>query len=351
MPMVILRPFIFVGKWIKQHWKLTIFLLVLIGGGFWYWRSQQAKAVEVLEFKKVERGSIKKSVNVSGLVEAKQKALLRFAAGGKVVFLGAKEGEMVKKWQTIAKIDSRDMQKRMQQDLNLYFNERMDFEQNRDDRRDVAPTNRLDRMSQKDQKDLENTVLSVEIQDIAIRNTVLSSPIEGVLVTSPTTVTGVNLSPTEGFEVIDPNSLVFKAAVDEADISLIKRGQLAEIELDAYPENPVSATVSAVAYRSSQTSKGTVFVVELPIVNNYQYAILERYRLGMNGDVDITIEQKEGVLFISLDSLIERDGKKFVRRKNGENSAEDVEVQTGLETDDTIEITAGLQEGDEVVVP
>jgi RND family efflux transporter MFP subunit len=347
--MVIFRPFIFVGKWIKEHWKLTI--LLLIAGGFWYWRSQQAKAVEVLEFKKVERGSVTKSVNVSGVVEAKQKALLRFAAGGKVVYLGAKEGELVKKWQTIAKIDSRDMQKRMQQDLNMYFNERMDFEQNREDRRDIAPTNRLDRMNQKDQKDLENTVLSVEIQDIAIRNTVLSSPIEGVLVTSPTTVAGVNLGPTDGFEVIDPNSLVFKAAVDEADISLIKRGQAAKIELDAYPDTPVEATVSAVAYRSSQTSKGTVFVVELPIINNYQYPILERYRLGMNGDVDITIEEKQDVLFISLDSLIERDGKKFVRRKNGENSAEDVEVQTGLETDDIIEITSGLQDGDEVVVP
>jgi RND family efflux transporter MFP subunit len=347
----IFRPVVAVGSWIKRHWKLSLFLLLLIGIGVWYWRSKTVKPVETLEFTKVKKETLVKKVNVSGLIDAKQKAVLRFAAGGKVVYLGAKEGEFVKKWQTIAKIDSRDLQKRLQQDLNSYFNERMDFEQGSDDRRDIAPTNKLNRTGQKEQKDLENTVLTVEIQDIAIRNTVLTTPIEGILVGLPTTVTGVNLSPTDTFEIIDPSSLVFKAAVDEADISSIKRGQKASIELDAYPDQPLTATVSAIAYRSSQTSKGTVFVVELPIVNDYQYPILERYRLGMNGDVDITVNTKENVLSIPLDTISEHDNKKFVKRRSGENSAEEVEIKTGLETDDVVEVTSGLKEGDEIVVP
>lgn len=347
----VLRPIFAVGKWFREHWLLSGFLVLVVGGGAWYWQNQQQRAIEVLEFTSVRRDTLLRTLNVSGVIEAKQKAMLRFAAGGKITYLGAKEGDLVKKWQTIARIDSADLQKRLQQDLNLYFNQRMDFEQNKDDRQDIAPTDRLGRMSQKDQKTLENSVLSVEIQDISIRNTVLSTPIEGVLVSTPTTVTGVNIGPTESFEVIDPNSLVFKAAVDEADISLVRKGQNASIELDAYPDDPITATVGAVAYRSSQSSKGTVFVVELPIINNYQYPLLERFRLGMNGDVDITVDKREDTLIIPINTLIERDNKTFVRRRTGENTADEVEIQTGLETDDEIEVLSGLNEGDEIVIP
>jgi RND family efflux transporter MFP subunit len=347
----LVRRLVVIATWPKRHWKLSLLIVIVLIGGFLFWRSRTQKPAEELTFTTVKRDKLVKTLNVSGVIEAKQKALLRFAAGGKVVALGAKEGEFVKKWQMIARIDSSDLQKRLQQNLNLYFNERMDFEQGADDRQDVAPTDRLGRLSQKEQKDLENSVLSVEIQDIAIRNTVLSSPIEGILVSAPTSVTGVNLSLTDAFEIIDPTSLVFKAAVDEADIPLVQKGQRANIELDAYPDQPISATVSAVAYRSAQTAKGTVFVVELPIVPDYQYPALERYRLGMNGDTDIVIEEKENVLQVPLDSIIERDDKTYVRKKTGEETTEEVEVKVGLETDDMVEIIEGLQEGDEVVEP
>jgi HlyD family secretion protein len=159
------------------------------------------------------------------------------------------------------------------------------------------------------------------------------------------------LGPTDIFEVIDPSSLVFQAAVDETDISLVKKGLKASIELDAYPDEPITASVSSIAYRSSQTSKGTVFVVELPIPIVSSQSAADKFRLGMNGDTDIVVDQKSDVLQIPIDTLIERDGKTYVRKKTGENSAEEVEITTGIENETMIEVTNGLQLGDQVVSP
>ncbi|MBW7955167.1 efflux RND transporter periplasmic adaptor subunit [Patescibacteria group bacterium] len=345
------RPFIFVAQWVRKHWKLSLFLLVIIIGVGYFGYKRSNPPPEQLEFVSVKRGTLTKKLNVSGIIDAKQKASIHYAAGGKVVYISAKEGDIVRQGQTLARVDTRDLQKRLAQDLNLYFNQRMTFETNAADRSIMAPTDDLNRAAQQDQKTLENSVLAVEIRDIAIRDASLTTPIGGILVAAPTGVAGVVLNPTDIFEVVDPSSLVFKAAVAETEIALVKNGQIATIELDAFPDEPLTASVSSIAYRSSQSSSGTVFVVELPLPIESSQSAVQRYRLGMNGDTDITVDEKEDVLQIPLDALIERDDKTYVRKRTGENSAEEVEIQVGLETDDMVEVISGLQENDEVVLP
>ncbi len=346
-----IRPFVFVAKWVRKHWKLSLFVVILLGIGGFIAMRRFNQPEEQLTFVPVQQGDLIKTINVSGIVDAKQKASLHYATAAKVTYIGAKEGDPVKRWQTLARIDVADQQKRMQQDLNNYFNQRMVFEQNADDRGDTILSDELGRQAQQDQKALENAVLDVEIRDIAIRNAALTSPIAGILVSAPSIVPGVVINPTDIFEVVDPNSLLFKAAVDETDIDLVQKGQQATIELDAYPDEPISATVSAISYRSSQSASGTVFVVELPLTNTGTQSAIERYRLGMNGDTDIIVDQRKDVLQIPIDSLIERDDKKYARRRTGENSAEEVEIQTGIENEEMIEVVSGLSAGDEVVAP
>lgn len=348
---LIRRPFVFVGNWVKRHWILSIILLIIFGGAGFFVYTRTNKAPEKLTFVPVTQDKLVKTLNVSGIIDAKQKATLHYSTGGKITYVGAQEGDIVKKNQTLARLDSRDLQKRLQADLNNYFTQRLTFDQNADDRGDTITSQAIGRQVQQDQNTLNNSVIDVEVRDIAIQNATLTTPIAGILVSAPTTVAGVVLGPTDIFEVIDPRSLVFKAAVDETDIPLVKRGQTASIQLDAYPEDPLSASVSAIAYRSAQTSKGTVFVVELPIPIISSQSAAERYRLGMNGDTDIVVDQRENVLQIPVDALTERDGKKFAKKKTGENTAQEVEIKTGIENETMIEVTDGLQLGDQVVLP
>lgn len=332
----------------KRKWKLILVLILIIGGIGYFLYSRQQAAQPKLTFVKPDVQDVVKTLDISGVVDAKEKASLRFASGGKVVYLGAKEGDALKKFQTIATIDRRTLEKQLQQDLNAYTRERWDWENRQDTTDYLVEGTTTRRAIDQEQTQLNDTVLDVEIQDIAIKNTVLSAPFAGILVSSPTAVTGVNLLATDVFEVVNPNTLTFKAAVDEADISQVKIGQPVKITLDAYPDQPLDGTVSFISYKSQQSASGTVFVVEIPIQGE---DLLNRYRLGMNGDAEITLATKQAVMTIPIDATRERDGKVFVDVKTGDQTSIERQIEVGLETDEVVEVVSGLRIDEEIVLP
>jgi HlyD family secretion protein/macrolide-specific efflux system membrane fusion protein len=344
----IIKPFLNkIVNFCKNHWKLLIFLLViLLLVIFWQFKSSQKNKAKLV-FQHPEIKNIVKKLEVSGVIDAKEKARLRFAGGGKVVYLGAKEGDQVKKGKTIATIDKIALEKQLQQDLNLYSKERLDWENTRDDIKDRWIDNTEKRTVDQAQLDLNNEVIDVEIKTEAIKNSALYAPFNGVLTFSPTAVAGTQLLATDYFEIVNPNSLIFKAAVDESDISKVKAGQLAKIQLDAYEDQEFDSSVNYIAYTSSQSSTGTVFVVEFPLSN----PDLNVFRIGMNGDVAITLAAKDNVLTVPYSATKERDNKFFVDVKNGPETYQEKEIQVGLVSDDEVEVISGLSENDEVLIP
>lgn len=341
---------------VQDRWKVLIVVaIVLIGLGLYISSKQQKGKVEVTTVNP-EYKTLTKTLDVSGVVDAKEKARLRFLAGGKVVYLGAKEGDAVKKWQTIATIDQATLEKQLQQTMNNYLKERWDWEElrdttveNSDGTTRVVPDLSTRRTVDKAQWDLDNSVLNVEIADIAIQNTRMISPINGILVTAPTAVAGTQLAATDVFEVVNPDTLVFRAAVDEIDIASVKPNQTAEIELDAYPDVFIDSNVNYISYTSVQTTTGTVFVVDFPIASTS--GSLDHYRLGMNGDVSIKLEEKPNVLVIPIEATRESDGKMYVDIQTDDGKTEAREITPGLETDEEIEVVDGLTTADRVVVP
>ncbi len=333
---------------IKKKWKLLLGILLIITLVIFFSLRSKANSVAELKFAHPVMQNITKTLDVSGHIDAKEKVRLRFIAGGKLTYIGAKEGDFVKKWQTIATVDKATLEKQLNQDLNTYMQERWDWETTQDANKDKVLLTNEQRTEDKNQWDLENTVLNVEIRDIAIKNSALYSPIEGILTVSPTSVAGMQILATDYFEIVNPETLTFRAAVDESDIALVQSGQKTTLVLDALPEEELTTTVSYISYVSTETSGGTAFIVEFPLSESQ---ISQLLRIGMNGDAKILLEEKENVLTVPAIALIQRDEKIYVNVKTGENEAEEREVLIGLETDDQAEILSGLSESDEIVVP
>ena len=334
-------------QFIRKHWKIIAILTILVILVIWFYFRNQAKNELKLTFAKPQIEDLTKVLEVSGVVDAKQKARLRFIAGGKIVYLGAHEGDLVKKWQTIATIDGATLKKQLEQDLNLYMKERWDFEQSKDDtgNYDLLPITTR-RTRDQEQWDLENEVLDVEIRDIAIRNTALTAPFDGILTVSPITNPGVQVLSTDYFEVVDPTTLIFRGQVDEADIAQINLSQTATIELDAYENEVFNSTVNFIAYSSSASSTGTVFLVEFPLQGN-----LDKFRLGMNGDVAIKIDSRNQVISIPFVATRERDGHVYVDVRTGDKTYEQREIKVGMETEEKVEVLEGLSLDDEILIP
>ncbi len=337
-----------VGHWMKARWLWILILVVVVGGlGWWQWSKSQSASSQA-KFEKPLRETIERTIGAPGIVRAQQIARLRFLAGGKVTFVGAKEGDFVKKGQTLAVIDRATLQKQLEQNLNSYERIRYDWDNFLDKNKDAPTSNELNLTTKKSQTNLDDTVLTVEIQNIAINNTVLSAPFAGVLTKAPTTSAGVQLTGSDFFEVISPESMQVIARIDEADIAKIAIGQTAVIQLDAFRDAPITSAVSKIGFSSVETGSGTQYEVEFPLNADS----IKQLRLGMNGDVTIKLGKSEDALTIPLLATRTRSGKTYVDVRIGDtDNTEERLIETGIETEERIEVISGLSENEEIAVP
>lgn len=308
---------------------------------------------EKYETAKVKKESLQQTISASGEVQSETQATLRFQASAQLAWVGVKEGDYVKKGQAIASLDKRSLEMTLKKELNDYMNERWDFEQTREDYNittnpleQYTLVNEVRRILEKAQFDLNNSVIDVEIADLAKKLATIISPIEGIVTTIESPVAGVNITPaTAEFIIADPSAMKFVADVDESDIAAVRIGQEVIISLDSYLEEEFEGQVSRIAFASITTSGGgTAFPVEIPLATNVD----QRFKVGMNGDAEIIIESRPETLTVPLEAIKRKEGQEYVQVIEGRKIKE-VEVKTGVSSDTKIEILEGLSEGQVVI--
>lgn len=301
----------------------------------------------------VSRKNLTKIISASGEVKSEKEITLKFQTSGKLAWVGVKEGDQVKKWQAIASLDKRELEKNLKKELLDYMNERWDFQADRetynvstDNLDQYTLSNAARRILEKAQFDLNRDVIDVEIAHLAVELATIITPIEGIVTKIETPVAGVNITPaTAEFIIADPKTVFFEINVDEIDIGQIKKGQKVIISLDAYPEEKIESEVKQISFQAETTSGGgTAFRVKTELPENKDL----KFRLGMNGDAEIIIKERENVLAVPASAVMKRKNRRYVFIvKNGR--AHKQEVKMGLITDTEVEIVSGLNQRDEVI--
>jgi len=339
-----------IWRFIKRHKIFSTIILVvfLVVVGWPTEKKVTANPTQKYETAKVQKEDLTDVVSASGTVQSENQIDLKFQTSGLLTWVGVKEGDRVQKWQAIASLDKRELQENLLKALRDYSKERWDFEEaNKVTYKDQIITDTIKRVLEKNQFDLDKAVADVEIKDLAIKLSTLVSPIAGIVIHIDIPVAGVNITPaTAVFTIADPSTMKFVANVDEADIGKVRIGQKAEITLDAYPDEKIEGTVGKIAFASVTTKGGgTAYPVEIYLPENKDL----QFKVGMNGDLEITIAGAKDVLSIPTESITEKDNKKFVRIIQG-RQIKQVEVKTGLVTETETQITEGLIGGETIIV-
>lgn len=334
-----------IWKWILTHKKISIPALIILLILVFIFRPKPPKPIATTT---IHPTNVTQVVSVSGTVAAKKSVNLTFPIGGTIAWLGVQKGDIVTAGQTIAMLDERTAQKNLQAALISYSLQRNTFDQNIANNNGINdPANALNdnmkRILQNNQYNLDQAVNSVELQDLARQQAVLTTPIAGLVTRADAQAAGVTANATTVFTITDPTSIVFDMDVDEADVSKITTSQTAKITLDAYPDSAFSLPISSIDFVShTTTSGGNAYTVEAKIADNPNY----RYRVGMNGNADIVTAQRIGVLSVPLSAITDdqavyvKEGKKYAKRK----------IHLGLQSDTDAEVTAGLSAGDIVAL-
>ena len=266
--------------------------------------------------------------------------------GGTLAWLGVKKGDVVKQYQTFATLDARTTLKSLQGTLLDYSKQRNTFEQTQDSYANRTPEMALNdsmkRVLQNNQYDLNKAVVSVELQDLARQQSILTTPISGIVVRADAKTAGITITPSTTFTVVDPSSLTFKMEIDEADISKLREGQTVDVIFDAYPDKKLNLTIESIDFVTHTTSTGgSAYDVKAKIMtdnSNYQY------RIGMNGNAEIILSKKQHILTVPLASLVD-ENKVYVKTSKG---FEKKTLKLGQENDTSVEVLSGLSAGDVV---
>lgn len=164
---------------ILKHKRLAVVILGLglLGSiGLYGWKQLQANQSSeqpTYETAKVTKGNVSVSLNLDGKTVIARRDL-SFEIGGTVRGVNVNEGDIVKPWQTLAYLDTREAQKNLELALRDYSKDRNDFEEMIQATYPGVPlTDTIKRILEKNQWDLEKAVLDVELKDLAQKNHIL----------------------------------------------------------------------------------------------------------------------------------------------------------------------------------
>lgn len=336
-------------KFFKKRWYLIIIAGVLVAVFFFLRNSKQAADKKSKPYK-VKKETLREILALSGEVSAEEKTTLRFQSSGKLIWVGVKEGDYVKKYQGVASLDKRELEMNLKKYLNTYSKSRWDFEQTKEDK-SMSKIGNLDedarreayRILDKAQFDLNNAVLDVELKDLALQFSYLYSPIEGLVTKVGAPYAGVNVTPAQSeIEIVNPKTIYLSATADQTEVVKLTKGLKGKIIIDAYDEESVAGTVTGIAFTPKTGETGTVYEVKITLnKNNDDY----KYRLGMTGDVEFVLKEKPNAMAVPTNYIKTDNGQNYVWKSSNGKKLKQV-IQIGEEIDGSTEIISGLTNGD-----
>ena len=175
------------------------------------------------------------------------------------------------------------------------------------------------------------------------------APITGRITSLPVTVGSTVSQSSSVAKVARTDELEIRIAIAERFVSRISNGQNATVTFDAYPSVVFGAKVFEVSpvLDTSTRTMGVKLRLDPPD---------SRVKVGMYGRVRLVTDSAKNAIIIPSTAIVTRDGRNYVFVINGDSKRSSnptvrfQPIKKGIAVDNKVEITDGLQAGDEIIV-
>ena len=239
-------------------------------------------------------------------------------------------------------------------------------------------SNRLVLLQAKDQ--LENLLRQLDIKNVNLLNLTIAdidkitkamhfqkdsenlkilSPAQGVLLApakgsddSKKITRGDSIKQGDVLAVIgDMSGISVKINVNELTVNQLNVGQDVTITGIAFPEAILHGKISRVDRQGENTTSGIPsFEVEVS-VPHLTTAQRRNIHVGMSAKVEINLNEEPRIM-IPIAAILEKNGESYVKAYDKQSGKiNEVMVQTGKSTPDSVAILSGLKPGDKIVIP
>ena len=189
---------------------------------------------------------------------------------------------------------------------------------------------------------LDEAEARVRVIQAAISDRTIRAPFGGVLGLRRISV-GAFLQPSNVITTLDDLSVVkVDFTIPESWYSFVKPGMRIVAKSAAWPEEEFEGSVATIDTRLDPRTRSVTFRAQIPNSSL-------KLRPGML--LRVTVDRgKQAVLQVPEESLILSGSSHFVLRVDDQNMARRVKVDIGRRSADSVELKAGLAEGDRIVV-
>ena len=334
---------------------------VLVAGGvYWYMESSAAeKTAQAVETVAVQRMDIKSTVEATGTIRPVDSVEVSSKITARINSVLVKENDVVTAGQVVATLDGKDYEAKRDQAQYRVTNTRAKYNR----------MSYLESIGAKSKSDLEDAEYNYDTAQSTLEEansdaseTIITAPISGIVVGEPKTAGTMAVqgsdNPTVIMRIADLSKKQIKAKVDETDIGNIRIGQEATFTVDAFTDKKFTARVSKISQTdvtnswdtsssASSSSSGTSVI--------YYYVTLdvddpENLLLpAMTARVVINTADRNDALVVPLSTLKTDAAGSYVLVLQEDGTQETRYVETGIYSDEYVEILGGLSEGERVV--
>ncbi len=300
--------------------------------------AEELAAIPVETIKPV-RGDIDARYSGTAPIEAFADATVIAKVGGEVREILVEEGDDVIRGQVLARLDGDRLRlEKEQAEANLRKAQR-DFQRNVD-LKDKGLISEGD--FEKLQFEMESLKASFDLAALELDYTEIKAPIGGV-VSERFVKIGNTIDVNERtFQITSLEPLISYLHIPEREYRRIDPGQTVTIEIDALQGVSFAASVARVS-PIVDPATGT-FKITIEVSDETR-----RLKPGMFGRISIVYDSREMALQIPRSAVIEEGGEATVFIVAGDVAEKRV-IQTGYTDAGNVEVTAGLEDDDEVVV-
>jgi membrane fusion protein (multidrug efflux system) len=258
---------------------------------------------------------------------------------GDVVELLAEEGDYVEEGQALARLDGERLRLEMLAAKANLEQARSELARNRDlhDRGLISAAS-FDNL----QYNLEALQATYELRELEYDYATIRAPIAG-FVAARDIKPGQHLAVDEiAFRITDTRELIAYLQIPQAELKKFAAGHPASVEVASMPGAEFAATIARIS-PTIDARNGTFRATA--VIDNAAGKLAP----GMFGRFTVAYEKHADALVVPVEALIDEDDESAVYVVNDGEVIRRV-VETGVETDHKVEIIAGLDEHDVVVV-
>ena len=173
-------------------------------------------------------------------------------------------------------------------------------------------------------------------------NCTITSPINGIVGTIGLSLGEMALMQSPAAVISDTSRLEIEIQVSESEIAYIQEGSEVQVTVSAVRQEPLKGKVASVSAAADPGSRNYIVKITMDNPDNL-------IRSGMFAQVALATVSEENALCVPRNAVTPKGSRSVVYIVDEDSRAHLLEVETGIENSNLIQITKGLKEGQEVI--